>query len=162
MKLSDISRLLKNILGKNNYGVTTGLPSTLLSHMVWDNRESTMIIWAKCDNRHFRNYGRVHSPIRGTSTFTECYLAGHHRFIDVRNPKYVFLIVSHVTMLSCVSNSSARTANKTFTARSLFTAVKARFWAKRSMPPGTCASQKMPYAGCFSYESIVFLAQMML
>ena len=51
----------------------------------------------------------------GNVTFTECYLARRHRFIELGITKCVSVLASHVTILSRVSNSLARTANKAFT-----------------------------------------------
>ena len=73
--------------------------------------------------------------MRGMSMFTECCLARRHRVIDVGITKCVFLLASHMTILSRVSKRSVRM-------RSLFTTVIASFCAKR---PVTCAIPKMPY-----------------
>ena len=54
----------------------------------------------------------------------------------------VFLLLSHVTILSRVSNSSVRTANKALMA--LLTNVIASFCPQRSMRPGTFVTLKIP------------------
>ena len=82
--------------------------------------------------------------MRGTRTFTECCLGRRHLFIDVGITKCVLLVASHVIILSRVSNSSARSANKAFTAFSLFTTVIASFCAQRSKRLGTFVTPKMP------------------
>ena len=105
--------------------------------------------------RYFRSYGHVHSSIRGRSMFTECSLARHHHFIDVEITKCVFLLATHIKFFSRASKSSARMANKAFTACSLFTTVIASFCAKRSKRPWNKHHSKNAYCcpGFLSGES---------
>ena len=94
--------------------------------------------------RHVRSYNHVQSPMHGMWTLTECCLARRHRSIDIGITMCVFLLASHVTILSPVSNSSVRTAK-----RSLFITVIASFCAQRSKRPGTFITLKMAIVhGC--------------
>lgn len=63
---------------------------------------------------HFRNYGRVQSPMCDMSTLNEYCLARRHHFIDIEITKCVFLIGSHVKILSSISITSTRTATEVF------------------------------------------------
>ena len=110
---------------------------------------------------HFRSYWRVHSPMSGEATFTECCLGRNHRVINLGITKRDFLLASHVIILSHVSNSSARTTNKAFMALSLFTAIVASFCTQRSKRPGTDATPKMPIT-CLLMFSHNFLVRLTL